>query len=106
MVLVGVARSFEPSEVAADRQTEQDTVEMVVDRWLPLPEIAKMLGLSEGSIRRLGKKRGLPLRRVTPYATPGALETELFEWLKAQPMIGGPVRPAGRGRRSRAHQRA
>jgi hypothetical protein len=46
VVLVGVTRSFELSEVEADRQTEQDTVEMVVDRWLPLPEIAKMLGLS------------------------------------------------------------
>ncbi len=65
---------------------------MVQDRWLQLSEMAKMFGLSEESIRRLAKTHGLPLRRVTPFATPGALESELIKWLKAQPQIGAPVR--------------
>jgi hypothetical protein len=63
-----------------------------VDRWLPLAELAKLFGLSEESVKRLAKKHDLPLRRVTPYATPGALESELVEWLKAQPRVGQPVR--------------
>jgi len=62
------------------------------DRWLQLPEIAKLFGLSEDSIRRLAKTHRLPLRRVTPLATPGALETELIEWIKNQPLTGPPVR--------------
>jgi hypothetical protein len=79
---------------------------MVTDRWLSLPEISKMLGLSEESIRRLGKNRGLPLRRVTPYATPGALESELIKWLKAQPLIGEAVRVRQRDRRSQGRRGA
>jgi len=63
-----------------------------IDRWLQLPEIAKMFGLSEESIKRLAKTHCLPLRRVTPFATPGALESELVRWLKAQPQVGAPVR--------------
>lgn len=63
-----------------------------VDRWLQLPEIAKMFGLSEDSIKRLAKNHRLPLRRVTPFAMPGALETELVTWLKRQPRVGPPVR--------------
>jgi hypothetical protein len=63
-----------------------------VDRWLSVTELAKLFGLSEESVKRLAKKHGLPLRRVTPYATPGALESELVQWLKAQPRIGQPVR--------------
>jgi hypothetical protein len=62
------------------------------DRWLQLTEIAKLFGLSEDSIKRLAKNHGLPLRRVTPLATPGVLETELIEWLKDQPLVGPPVR--------------
>ena len=71
------------------------------DRWLQLPEIAKFFGLSEDSIRRLAKNHALPLRRVTPLATPGALETELITWLKNQPLIGPPVRHKRRLRKSR-----
>ena len=63
-----------------------------IDQWLQLSEIAKMFGLSEESIKRLAKTHGLPLRRVTPFATPGALESELVPWLKAQPRVGAPVR--------------
>ncbi len=63
-----------------------------IDRWLQLHEIAKMFGLSEESIKRLAKTHGLPLRRVTPFATPGSLESELVDWLKAQPQVGSPVR--------------
>ena len=63
-----------------------------IDRWLQLSEIAKMFGLSEESIKRLAKTHGLPLRRVTPFATPGTLESELIKWLKAQPKVGAPVR--------------
>jgi hypothetical protein len=63
-----------------------------IDRWLQLSEMAKMFGLSEESIKRLAKTHGLPLRRVTPFATPGALESELVKWLKAQPQVGAPVR--------------
>lgn len=63
-----------------------------IDRWLQLTEIAKMFGLSEESIKRLAKTHNLPLRRVTPFATPGALESELVSWLKAQPHVGAPVR--------------
>ena len=63
-----------------------------LDQWLQLPEIARMFGLSEESIKRLAKTHGLPLRRVTPFATPGVLESELVHWLKGQPQIGAPVR--------------
>ena len=63
-----------------------------VDQWLQLPELAKMFGLSEESIKRLAKAHGFPLRRLTPYATPGVLESELVAWLKAQPRVGAPVR--------------
>jgi hypothetical protein len=63
-----------------------------LDRWLGLAEIAKMFGLSEESIKRLAKSQGFPLRRLTPYAMPGALESELLKWLKAQPPNGKPVR--------------
>ena len=62
------------------------------DQWLQLPEIAKMFGLSEESIKRLAKTQGFPLRRLTPYATPGVLKSELVSWLKAQPRVGAPVR--------------
>ena len=79
---------------------------MISDRWLTLAEIAKMLGLSEESIKRLAKKRRLPLRRVTPYATPGTLESELIAWLRTQPMVGGPVRRNKHGRRSQGRSRA
>lgn len=72
-----------------------------IDRWLPLPEVAKLLGLSEESIKRLAKKRGLPLRRVSTYATPGMLESELVAWLKAQPPVGPPVRSTHRSRQRR-----
>jgi len=68
------------------------------DRWLQLPEIAKLFGLSEDSIKRLAKNHALPLRRVTPLAIPGVLETELIEWLKNQPLIGPPVRNKRRSR--------
>jgi hypothetical protein len=51
-----------------------------------------MFGLSEESIKRLAKAQGFPLRRLTPYATPGVLESELISWLKAQPQVGAPVR--------------
>lgn len=63
-----------------------------VDRWLQLAELARMFGLSEESIKRLAKTHGFPLRRLTPYATPGVLESELVSWLKAQPHVGQPVR--------------
>lgn len=63
-----------------------------VDQWLQLAEIAKMFGLSEESIKRLAKTHGFPLRRLTPYATPGVLESELIAWLKVQPHVGAPVR--------------
>jgi predicted DNA-binding transcriptional regulator AlpA len=72
------------------------------DRWISLPAVAQLLGLSEDSIRRMAKRRGLPLRRISPYATPGVLESELIEWLKLQPLVGQPVRPKARpGRRRR-----
>jgi len=73
----------------------------LIDRWLQLPEIAKMFGLSEESIKRLAKTHGLPLRRVTPFATPGVLECEMVKWLKAQPLVGPPVRSKGRIKRVR-----
>ena len=60
------------------------------NRWLQLTEIAKLFGLGEDSIKRLAKNHGLPLRRVSPFATPGALEAELVEWLKSQPLVGPP----------------
>ena len=72
----------------------------VIDRWLTLAELAELFGLSEESIKRFAKKHGFPLRRLTPYATPGVLESELFSWLKAQPLVGRAVR-ASRVSRSR-----
>jgi hypothetical protein len=62
------------------------------DRWIRAAEIAKMFGLREKSIMRLAKSHGLPLWRLTPFATPGSLESELFRWLKAQQFVGKPVR--------------
>jgi hypothetical protein len=59
-------------------------------------EIARLFGLSQDSIKRLAKNHGLPLRRVSPFATPGALESELLEWLKSLPLVGLPVRPRRR----------
>lgn len=70
------------------------------DRWLQLAELAKLFGLSEESLKRLAKNRGFPLRRVTPYATPGVLESELVLWLKAPPLIGQRIRAIA-GNRSR-----
>ena len=64
----------------------------MLDQWLPLTELARMFGLSEESIKRLAKTHGFPLRRLTPYATPGVLESEMVSWLKAQPHVGQPVR--------------
>jgi hypothetical protein len=55
----------------------------IIDHWLTLGELAKLFGLSEESIKRLAKN-GFPLRRLTPYATPGVIESEFFRWLKAQ----------------------
>jgi len=49
-----------------------------MDQWLQLQEVAKLFGLSKDSIKRLAKNYALPLRRVTPLATPGVLETELI----------------------------
>jgi len=72
----------------------------VIDQWMPLAELAELFGLSEESIKRFAKKNGFPLRRLTPYATPGVLESELFSWLKAQPPVGPAVR-ASRVTRSR-----
>jgi hypothetical protein len=65
---------------------------MGLDQWLQAAEIARLFGLSQDSIKRLAKNHGLPLRRVSPFATPGALESELIEWLKGQPLVGPPVR--------------
>jgi hypothetical protein len=76
-----------------------------IDRWLQLAELAKIFGLSEESIKRLAKNRGLPLRRVTPYATPGVLESELVLWLKAQPLIGQPIRAMASSRSRRKTSR-
>jgi predicted DNA-binding transcriptional regulator AlpA len=75
------------------------------DRWIQLGELAKLFGLSEESMKRIAKNHGFPLRRLTPYATPGVLESELFRWLKAQPLVGHPIRAKAaarsRGRKSR-----
>ena len=64
----------------------------IIDQWLQLGELAKLFGLSEESIKRVAKNHGFPLRRLTPYATPGVLESELVHWLKAQPLVGKPTR--------------
>jgi hypothetical protein len=74
------------------RNDRQNNMIGKVDQWLQLPEIARMFGLSEESIKRLAKTHGLPLRRVTPFATPGVLESEHVHWLKGQPQVGAPVR--------------
>jgi hypothetical protein len=63
----------------------------VGDRWIPLDEIAKMLGLSQRSVKAL-QVRGLPLRRFSPHATPGVLESELTAWIKKQVPDGKPIR--------------
>jgi predicted DNA-binding transcriptional regulator AlpA len=63
-----------------------------IDGWLQLAELSKMFGLSEESIKRLVKNHGFPLRRITPYAKPGVLESELVRWMKAQPRTGTAVR--------------
>jgi hypothetical protein len=63
-----------------------------MQRWIKLDEIAAMFGLSEESILRISKTRGLPLKRITPFATPGCLQTHLFKWLEQQPRAGKAVR--------------
>jgi predicted DNA-binding transcriptional regulator AlpA len=71
----------------------------MTDRWIQLAELAKLFGLSHQSLKRLAKNHGFPLRRLTlltRYATPGVVESELMEWLKAQPRVGLPVVPNGR----------
>ena len=65
------------------------------DRWLKLAELSKMFGLSEESIKRLAKDHRFPLRRITPYATPGILESDLVRWLKTQPRRGPAIRKKG-----------
>jgi predicted DNA-binding transcriptional regulator AlpA len=67
----------------------------VIDPWLQLAELAELFGLSKESIKRLAKKSDFPLRRLTPYATPGVLQSELVRWLKAQPLVGSPCVPSG-----------
>ena len=47
------------------------------DGWLQLAELSELFGLSEESIKRLAKSHGFPLRRLTPYATPGVIQSEL-----------------------------
>jgi len=76
----------------------------VIDRWLHLAELAELFGLSEGSIKRVAKNHGFPLRRLTPYATPGVLESELLSCLKTQPLVGQPIR-AKRVTRSHSKKR-
>lgn len=51
--------------------------------------------MSEELIKFLDKNHGLALRRLTPFGTPGVLESKLMSWLKAQPDVGQPVRPKG-----------
>jgi hypothetical protein len=63
-----------------------------IDQWLQLAELSELFGLSEESIKRLSKSHGFPLRRLTPYATPGVIQSELLRWLKAQPLVGPAVR--------------
>jgi hypothetical protein len=77
-----------------------------VDRWLQIAELARMFGLSEESIKRLAKTHGFPLRRLTPYATPGVLESELVSWLKDQPHVGRPVRAKSRAKPKNNRKRA
>jgi hypothetical protein len=69
-----------------------------IDRWLQLPEIAKLLGLIQDSIKRLAKNHTLAPRRVTPFATPGVLESELIASIKREPRIGPPARQKRRGK--------
>ncbi len=66
----------------------------ILDRWLQITELVKLFGLSEESLKRVANKQRFPLRRLTPRATPGVLESELVSWLKAQPLMGRPVRAA------------
>lgn len=63
---------------------------MGADRWLSVAEIAALLGLSEKSVLRL-RRRGIPLRQLTPRGRAGALESELLAWIKRQPPLGRPV---------------
>ena len=58
----------------------------------------KTFWIERGFYKKIGENHGLPLRRVTPLATPSALETDLISWLKSQPRIGPPVRRRKRQR--------
>jgi hypothetical protein len=64
----------------------------VVGQWLSLPQVAELFGVSQESLKRIAISRGFPLRRATPHAMPGVLESELFSWLKTQPATGMAVR--------------
>jgi hypothetical protein len=75
-----------------------------MDQWLQIGQIAKLFGLSEESIKRLAKNHGFPLRRLTPYATPGVLQSEMVRWLKQQPPIGQAIRTSA-GRETGVNQR-
>jgi hypothetical protein len=50
----------------------------IIDQWLTLGELAKLFGLSEESIKRLAKKNGFPLPRLTPYATPALAHSSMI----------------------------
>ncbi len=69
-----------------------------MQRWIKLDEIAAMFELSEDSILRIAKTRRLPLKRITPFAVPGCLQTELFKWIERQPTAGRAVRVSGRAK--------
>lgn len=60
-----------------------------MDRWIPLTDdrphaycLCTLFGLSSRAIKSLAKERGLPLRRVSPNATPGIIQSELIAWIR------------------------
>lgn len=60
-----------------------------MDRWIPLTDdrphadcLSRLLGLSPRALKSLAKERGLPLRRASPNATPGIIQSELIDWIR------------------------
>jgi hypothetical protein len=78
---------------------------VTIDGWLSLAELCEAFGLSEESLKRMAKTHGLPLRRMTPRAIPGALESEFLSWLKAQPPRGQAVRAKRKRKRKKRNSR-
>lgn len=62
-----------------------------MDRWIPLTadsvhteSLSSLLGLSPETIKLMARERGFPLRRPSERGTPGVIQSEFLDWMRAQ----------------------